>query len=77
MSLTTTESKSLFKIFCASKIGTQEHKNINEDGIRYKVFGNCSVIVLCDGHRFSNEYHRGNSNQVVDLVLDSLIDSSS
>jgi len=77
MSLATMEHKNLFKIFSASKIGTQKHKNINEDGIRYKVFGNCSVIVLCDGHGFSNEYHRGNSNQVVDLVLDSLIDNSS
>ncbi|CAG8585732.1 19061_t:CDS:2 [Gigaspora rosea] len=63
-------------LFGKSKIGTQKYKNINEDGIIYKLFGNCSVIVLCDGHGFSSEYHRGNSNQVVDLVLDSLIDIS-
>ncbi|CAG8565587.1 62_t:CDS:2 [Dentiscutata heterogama] len=63
-----------YHVVASSLKGTQFHKWIREDAYYYKMLQNCLIVVVCDGHGCTRKH---NKNDVVELLLSSLISSNS
>ncbi|CAG8543813.1 19390_t:CDS:2, partial [Racocetra persica] len=63
-----------YHVVASSCKGTQGHKDIREDAYLYKMLQNCLIAIVCDGHGCIEKH---NKNEIVELVLSSLISSDS